>query len=520
LNRLSVSNICVRSAQAVRRLVPMLLLGAMMLLLAAPALASGKPTATLPPLGTASSFGVLSGSAVTNTGPTTVRGDLGVSPGSAVTGFPPGIVIGTIHAGDSVAAQAQSDATIAYNNAAGQACGFNLTGQDLGGMVLIPGVYCFDSSAQLTGQLTFDGQGDPNSVFIIQIGSTLTTASNAQVLTIGQAQPCRIFWQVGSSATLGTDTSFAGNILALTSITLITGATTETGLYARNGAVTLDTNDIQACGQVPVATNTPTPVAASTATSTVTPAVTATVIPATNTAVPAATSTAAATATAILGTNTPTVVATNTPINIPTQIPANTQVPGATSTATQPATSTSTQVPPTRVPTEPASNTAIPNTSVPRTPDVVTATPTSTATLSIPSTVVPSVTPRPTDTSVVISTVVNTPSATVTPAGTAISISGSPTSSATPTAPAGTATSIQTETLTQTPGSTSTTVVPGGTPTETMDSPVPPILLPPTGGGFSWAAPMVLLVGVLLLAAGLGALRLSKRRLRSSAPPV
>src|SRR5206468_154411 len=119
--------------------------------------------------------------------------------------------------------------------AAGQACDFNLTGQNLGGKTLIPGVYCFASSAQLTGQLIFDGQGNPNSVFIIQIGSTLTTASNAGVAVINGARPCNIFWQIGSSATLGTNTTFLGSLLALTSITLTTGSATSNGLYALNG---------------------------------------------------------------------------------------------------------------------------------------------------------------------------------------------------------------------------------------------------------------------------------------------
>ena len=162
--------------------------------------------AVAPPLGTAAAFAVLGSSTVTNTGNTVINGNLGVSPGSAITGFPPGLVVppGTVHAADAAAAGAQSDTTIAYNALAGQPCNFNLTGQDLGGLTLIPGVYCFASSAQLTGAVTLNAQGNSNSVFIFQIGSTLTTASNASVNIINGVRGCNVFWQIGSSATLGT----------------------------------------------------------------------------------------------------------------------------------------------------------------------------------------------------------------------------------------------------------------------------------------------------------------------------
>ncbi|HEY5521123.1 MAG TPA: ice-binding family protein [Candidatus Limnocylindrales bacterium] len=195
-------------------------------------------------LGTAGAFAVLGASTVTNTGPSVINGDLGVSPGSAVTGFPPGIVNGTIHAADGVAAQAQSDLTTAYNNAAGQACNTNLTGQDLGGLTLTAGVYCFSSSAGLTGALTLNAKGVSGARFIFQVGSALTTASSSTVNYINGAQPCNVFWQIGSSATLGTATSFVGNIMALASITMTTGATLKGRALARNGAVTLDTNVI------------------------------------------------------------------------------------------------------------------------------------------------------------------------------------------------------------------------------------------------------------------------------------
>src|SRR3954454_6474900 len=202
-------------------------------------------------LGTAQNFGVLAGSTVTNTGATTVNGNVGVSPGSAVTGFPPGGVVGgAIHSTDAVAMQAQNDLTTAYNNIASTPCTVDLTGQDLGGLTLTPGVYCFSSSAQLTGALTLDALGNPNALFLFKIGSTLTTASNSSVTVINNGgNSCnKVYWQVGSSATLGTGTSFVGDILALTSITLTTGANTNGRALARNGAVTLDTNNVNTCG--------------------------------------------------------------------------------------------------------------------------------------------------------------------------------------------------------------------------------------------------------------------------------
>lgn len=206
-------------------------------------------------LGTAGSFAVLAGSTVTNTGSSVLNGNLGVWPGTAVTGFPPGIVTppGTTHAADAVALQAQSDLTAAYNAAAGLTRTGTLTGQNLGGQTLMAGVYFFAGPAQLTGTLTL--RGLPGSEFVFQIGSTLTTASTSSVVFINSltnkpSTDPNIFWQVGSSATLGTTSSFEGNILALTSITLNTGATIGCGsALARNGAVTLDSNTIGgACG--------------------------------------------------------------------------------------------------------------------------------------------------------------------------------------------------------------------------------------------------------------------------------
>ena len=195
-------------------------------------------------------FGVLAGSTVTNTGPSVIQGNLGVSPGSAVTGFPPGIVVapGTIHAGDALAGLAQTEWTTAYNTLAGMAVTQTLTGQDLGGKTLIAGVYGFANSAQLTGLLTLNGQGNSASQFVFQIGTTLTTASNSAVLLINGANGNNVYWAVGSSATLGTNTAFAGNILASASITLNTGATITCGrALASTAAVTLDTNTITLC---------------------------------------------------------------------------------------------------------------------------------------------------------------------------------------------------------------------------------------------------------------------------------
>ena len=202
-------------------------------------------------LGTAQNFGVLGGSAVTNTGASTVNGNVGVSPGSSVTGFPPGTVVGgAIHSNDAVAMQAQNDLTTAFNNIAGTPCTVDLTGQNLGGLTLTPGVYCFTSSAQLTGALTLDALGNPNALFLFKIGSTLTTSTGSSVAVINNAgSSCnKVFWQVGSSATLGTGSTFVGDILALTSITLTTGANTNGRTLARNGAVTLDTNNVNTCG--------------------------------------------------------------------------------------------------------------------------------------------------------------------------------------------------------------------------------------------------------------------------------
>ena len=195
-------------------------------------------------LGTAASYGVLGASTVTNTGDTTINGNLGVSPGTSSTGFPPGIVIGEQHFADGPANQAQLDANNAFNAINAQARTATLTGQDLGGQTLVAGTYFFATSAQLTGQLTLDGGNNPNSQFLFQIGTTLNTATAASIVLINGAQACNVFYAVGSSATLGTGTTFIGNVIAQQAVTANTGATVSGGLYALVAAVTLDDNDI------------------------------------------------------------------------------------------------------------------------------------------------------------------------------------------------------------------------------------------------------------------------------------
>ncbi|HEX8295574.1 MAG TPA: autotransporter domain-containing protein [Chthoniobacteraceae bacterium] len=198
-------------------------------------------------LGVAENFTILGGTTVTNTGPTVISGNVGVSPGTAITGFPPGVVTGgTLHFNDALAAQAQFDAAAAFGQLAGETVDFDLSGQNLGGLTLTPGVYNFASDAELTGTLSLDTLGNPDAVFHFQIGTSLTTATASQILLLGLngGAASNIFWQVGSSATLGLGSDFDGTLIAFTSITLTTGATLDGRALALNGAVTLDSNAV------------------------------------------------------------------------------------------------------------------------------------------------------------------------------------------------------------------------------------------------------------------------------------
>jgi hypothetical protein len=215
-------------------------------------------TATSVPIGTTFSFGVLAASTVTNTGPSVINGNVGLSPGTSVTGFPPGVLNGTLYVANEVSAQAQTDLTTAYKNATGQGPTTPIVA-DLGGQTLTAGVYNSASSIGLTGALTLNGGGNPAAVFVFQAdSSTLTTASSSQVNLVNGAQACNVFWQVGSSATLGTHSSFVGTVMASQSITVTTGVTILGRVLAEHGAVTLDDDTItpSSCATVSVTTST------------------------------------------------------------------------------------------------------------------------------------------------------------------------------------------------------------------------------------------------------------------------
>ncbi|WP_084629730.1 ice-binding family protein [Patulibacter americanus] len=219
---------------------------AAMLLTASPALAAQAPVG----LGTADPFAVLAGSAVTNTGPSTINGNVGVSPGTAITGGPEATINGTVHAADAVAGQAQTDLGTAYSDAAGRTPPVAVP-SELGGLLLTPGVYRAPADLALTGALTLDAQGDPNAVFVFQTASALTTATASRVVLVNGAQACNVTWQVGSSATLGTGSVFVGNLLAQTSISLGSGVNVSGRLLARTGGVTLINDTVSAARCAP-----------------------------------------------------------------------------------------------------------------------------------------------------------------------------------------------------------------------------------------------------------------------------
>ncbi|MEK7515047.1 MAG: ice-binding family protein [Patescibacteria group bacterium] len=283
-------------------------------------------------LNTATNFAIIAGSTITNTGSSIVQGDVGLSPGTSITGFPPGNITGTQHIADAAGAQAKLDLVTAYNAAAGQAA--TTTATELGGTIKTPGTYTSAGGTfALTGTLTLDAQGDPNAVFIFKTNTTLTTAGASTIVLANNAQACNVFWQIGSSATLGANSSFKGTIMALTSITATTGAQIDGRVLARNGAVTLDINAVSrpAClvatpTPTPTATPTVTPTPSATPTPTITPSPSATPTP-TTTPLPSITPTPSVTPSA-----TPTATITPTP----SATPSITPVPQLPNTGTPP----------------------------------------------------------------------------------------------------------------------------------------------------------------------------------------
>lgn len=243
-----------------------IVLAAALALTALPALAQAAPVN----LATASPFVVLGGSGVTNTGASVLNGDLGVSPGTSLPGFGEAVVNGVIHNNDEVAANAQLDVTNAYNVAAGTPVlpANDLSGENLGNRTLTAGAYRYTSSAQLTGALTLDAQGNPNAQFVFEITAELTTAPASSVILVNGASPCNVYWQVGSSATLDTTTAFQGNLIALSDVSLNNGASVLGRVFARNGQITLIDNVLTRplCATESSTTPTPTPTPISTPT--------------------------------------------------------------------------------------------------------------------------------------------------------------------------------------------------------------------------------------------------------------
>jgi hypothetical protein len=327
--------------QIMMRNIFVVIFGAM---LGATAFATPAGAQTTVGLGTASSFAVLAGSGITNTGATTITGDVGTFPTPAETGFGSVTLNGANDAGNSVTQGAQNDLVTAYNDATGQTPASTIP-TELGGSTLSGGVY--NSAAGtfgLTGTLTLNGQGDATTVFIFDAASTFITASSSNIVLENGAQACNVFWVVGSSETLGTNTSLVGTTLALTSITLDTGATVAGRELARNGAVTMDANTITV------------PICSASAPTTTVPATTTTTVPATTTTtVPATTTTTvpATTTTTVPATTTTTVPATTT-----TTVPATTTTTVKSTTTTVPATTTTTEVVPSGFPVTGAGGTS------------------------------------------------------------------------------------------------------------------------------------------------------------------
>ena len=273
-------------------------------------------------LGTATSFSVLAGSGITNTGATTISGDVGSYATPSETGFSTVTLNGTNEGGDAVTQQAKTDLTTAYNTAAG-AKPFTNEAVELGGTTLTPGVYRSPGTFGITGTLTLNTQGDPNAVFIFQTASTLISASDSNVVVLGGGTACNVFWQIGSSATLGTGSQLIGSVLAVASITANTGATIEGRLLARNGAVTLDHNTITT--PVCAAATTTTAASAASSTSAATPT-TSGATPTTSAATPTSTGSGATTSTVASGAA-PVVTSTSTTTPATPALPTTTTVP-------------------------------------------------------------------------------------------------------------------------------------------------------------------------------------------------